>query len=136
MYSIYRVRRGYIDQSESTNYQSVQKTKLVRLLSSLSPLPSLHFLTHLPSCIGSVMALHLFLLPSLSTPTPQLHLLIGFESGLLTLLKFTPTPSFHLPSSSSSIYFPIEGKIVSESEGWELVWMEKSHRDASESLLF
>jgi len=23
---------------------------------------------------------------------------------------------------------------VSESEGWELVWMEKSHRDASKSL--
>lgn len=79
------------------------------------------------------MALHLFHLPSPSTPSPQLHLLIGFESGLLTLLKFTPTSSFHLPpaSSPSSTYFPIEGKMVSESEGWELVWMEKPHKDAS-----
>lgn len=83
--------------------------------------------------------------------TAALHLLIAYESGQLALFRFTPTRSFDLvpvsppiPSSSSSTafarqrhphYLPREGVRVDESEGWELVWVEKGHRDASECFL-
>ncbi|GAA5906282.1 WD40 repeat domain-containing protein [Sporobolomyces salmoneus] len=138
---------------------------------------------------GSVMAVHLLYLPTScfvspssplnagddlsSSPTAHdsissnssrrkitLHLLIGYESGQLALLEFTPTSSFHVPSSSSSsssssrpssstsntspstteeaetegIAFPKEGKMIEENEGWGLVWVEKCHRDAVMSI--
>jgi len=84
-------------------------------------------------------------------PTAALHLLIAYESGQLALFRFTPTRSFDLvlgsPPSPSSFtttafaqsrhlhYLPREGVRVDESEGWELVWVEKGHRDASECTL-
>lgn len=77
-------------------------------------------------------------------PTPFLHLLIAYESGQLALFRFTPTRTFDLvpaPSSSSAspapaqphppLHLPRQGVRVEESEGWELVWVEKGHRDAS-----
>lgn len=74
----------------------------------------------------------------------SLHLLIAYESGQLALFRFAPTRSFDLvptsPSSPSSrptahprlpLHLPRHGIKVEESEGWELVWVEKGHRDAS-----
>ncbi|GAA5936391.1 hypothetical protein JCM1841_002926 [Sporobolomyces salmonicolor] len=112
---------------------------------------------------GTVMALHLFLHDSSpshfrssqpassletssSTPStlrssainPQLHLLIGYESGQLALFRFTPTANFTRPpveaDNAASFDMPLKGKKVDESEGWELVWHEKGHRDAVMSL--
>ncbi|GAA6010871.1 hypothetical protein JCM10207_003968 [Rhodosporidiobolus poonsookiae] len=118
---------------------------------------------------GSVMAVHLFHLPSPSSASPnsasppsssssatapspplQLHLLIAFESGALTLFRFTPTKSFSRasPTSSSSStsggvpdsissegeWMPLPGRLIEEGEGWEVVWSEKGHRDAVMSL--
>ncbi|GJN93633.1 hypothetical protein Rhopal_006690-T1 [Rhodotorula paludigena] len=103
---------------------------------------------------GTVMAVHLFHLPastasvspsspsvsSTSTPEPvtpaSLHLLIAYESGQLALFRFTPTRSFeHTPSrNGDAAWMPREGTMVEESEGWELVWVEKGHRDAVMSL--
>ncbi|GAA5895766.1 hypothetical protein JCM8208_005082 [Rhodotorula glutinis] len=80
-------------------------------------------------------------------PTSFLHLLIAYESGQLALFRFTPTRTFDLvpaPSSSSAspapaqphppLHLPRQGVRVEESEGWELVWVEKGHRDAIMSL--
>ncbi|GAA5954947.1 hypothetical protein JCM21900_005943 [Sporobolomyces salmonicolor] len=112
---------------------------------------------------GTVMALHLFLhdsspshfrssqpASSLETPSstpstlrscagnPQLHLLIGYESGQLALFRFTPTANFTRSPveavNAASFDMPLKGKKVDESEGWELVWHEKGHRDAVMSL--
>ncbi|GAA5843240.1 hypothetical protein JCM9279_002033 [Rhodotorula babjevae] len=83
-----------------------------------------------------------------ASPVPTLHLLIAYESGQLALFRFAPTRSFDLvpttsPSSSSStssarphlpLHLPRPGVRVEESEGWELVWVEKGHRDAIMSL--
>lgn len=99
---------------------------------------------------GTVMAVHLFHLPastasvspsspsvsSTSTPEPvtpaSLHLLIAYESGQLALFRFTPIRSFERTSSKNgdAAWVPREGTMVEESEGWELVWVEKGHRDA------
>ncbi|BGP50896.1 Astra associated protein 1 Asa1 [Rhodotorula kratochvilovae] len=76
-------------------------------------------------------------------PPPALHLLIAYESGQLALFRFAPTRGFSLapsyPASSSSptappLYLPRPGVHISASEGWELVWVEKGHRDAVMSL--
>ncbi|GAA5915880.1 hypothetical protein JCM5296_002521 [Sporobolomyces johnsonii] len=112
---------------------------------------------------GTVMALHLFLHDSSpshfrssqppssletspstpsslrnSTSNPQLHLLIGYESGELALFRFTPTANFTKTTvdadNAASFDMPVEGKRVEESEGWELAWNEKGHRDAVMSL--
>ncbi|GAA5928384.1 hypothetical protein JCM3775_000593 [Rhodotorula graminis] len=77
-------------------------------------------------------------------PPPSLHILIAYESGQLALFRFAPTRTFDLvptPSTSpaparsrSPLYLPRQGVRVEESEGWELVWVEKGHRDAIMSL--
>ncbi|GAA5862385.1 hypothetical protein JCM3774_002499 [Rhodotorula dairenensis] len=102
---------------------------------------------------GSVMAVHLFYpspaAPVSASPTnnttsggsgtpdnPELHLLIGYESGHLALFRFEPGPSFEavpIPKAAS-FHRPQPGKMVEENEGWELVWVEKGHRDAVMSL--
>ncbi|GAA5958552.1 hypothetical protein JCM8115_002503 [Rhodotorula mucilaginosa] len=103
---------------------------------------------------GSVMAVHLFYPPRAgSSPTnptsatantastdsaaaPDLHILIGYESGHLALFRFHPNPSFELVTTADSQTYhrPRSGKMVEENEGWELVWAEKGHRDAVMSL--
>ncbi|GAA5946135.1 hypothetical protein JCM3765_000130 [Sporobolomyces pararoseus] len=101
--------------------------------------------------------------PSASFPASPvrkktLHVLIGYESGQLALLEFAPTSNFSpAPSSTSSaaasratasdnsahlngeppeieLAFPIQGKMIEENEGWNLVWVEKCHRDAIMSI--
>jgi hypothetical protein len=87
--------------------------------------------------------------PSL-TRKKTLHLLIGYESGQVALLEFTPTRNFttsatdaaeiatpEAPPSETSderqtedVSFPISGRMIEENEGWSLVWIEKCHRDA------
>ncbi|GAA5936271.1 WD40 repeat domain-containing protein [Sporobolomyces koalae] len=99
---------------------------------------------------GSVMAVHLLWLPSSASTSSDtaafsttveespdvvthysLHLLIGYESGQLVLLEFTPTSSFASSASlTHDIFTPLEGRMVEENEGWNLVWVEKCHRDA------
>lgn len=73
-------------------------------------------------------------------PAPQLHLLIGYESGHLALFRFSPTASFEQLDGDSErvqgVWAPKEGKMVEENEGWELVWSEKGHRDAGASASF
>ncbi|GAA5985103.1 hypothetical protein JCM10908_002524 [Rhodotorula pacifica] len=68
----------------------------------------------------------------------DLHLLIGYESGHLALFRFVPTSSSSFEvvreSGAAMYYRPREGKMVEENEGWELVWVEKGHRDAVMSL--
>ena len=81
-----------------------------------------------------------------------LHILVGYESGQLALLEFRPTSNFYVPRPASAtarnpqgspivrdgdqlenmteIAFPKPGKMIDENEGWDLVWVEKSHRDA------
>lgn len=81
-----------------------------------------------------------------------LHILVGYESGQLALLEFRPTSNFSVPRPTSAtardaqvspivsdgdrleniteIAFPKPGKMIDENEGWDLVWVEKSHRDA------
>lgn len=109
----------------------------------------------LSKSLGSVMAVHL-ISPSRAAPAststtdetrtggsaisrppdPQLHLLIGYESGHLALFRFEPGPSFEpvfAPGQSRTHHRPRAGKMVEESEGWELVWVEKGHRDAGQS---
>ncbi|GAA6058011.1 hypothetical protein JCM3770_006645 [Rhodotorula araucariae] len=101
---------------------------------------------------GSVMALHLFSLahaigaPSQPAGPPALpralHLLIAYESGQLALFRFAPTRSFvsapvntrSLSLTGAPLHVPREGTHIDESEGWELVWVEKGHRDAIMSL--
>lgn len=72
--------------------------------------------------------------PPPSAPSLHLHLLIGYESGHLALFRFSPTASFARLATRSEpeteVWAPKEGKMVEESEGWELVWSEKGHRDA------
>ncbi|GAA5982884.1 hypothetical protein JCM5350_001540 [Sporobolomyces pararoseus] len=95
---------------------------------------------------------------SASLRKKTLHILIGYESGQLALLEFVPTSNFtSAPSSASSttaslapasessvdsidgvveakIAFPLQGKMIEENEGWNLVWVEKCHRDAIMSI--
>ena len=98
------------------------------------------------------MAVHLFYPPraesSTTNPTPataktastdsaadpDLHILIGYESGHLALFRFHPNPSFEpvTTANSQTYHRPRLGKVVEENEGWELVWAEKGHRDAGQ----
>lgn len=71
---------------------------------------------------------------SASEGAPLLHALIGYESGQLALFCFSPTAAFEIaePSDHLGTYHrPREKKVVDENEGWDLVWAEKGHRDAS-----
>ncbi|GAA5991037.1 hypothetical protein JCM11641_006598 [Rhodosporidiobolus odoratus] len=90
---------------------------------------------------GSVMAVHLFSLLNSTSPASspdaakgdsRLHLLIAYESGQLALFRFTPTVRFESKAAGSGIGFemPMKGRMVDEGEGWEMVWVEKGHRDA------
>ncbi|GAA5910232.1 hypothetical protein JCM6882_001781 [Rhodosporidiobolus microsporus] len=104
---------------------------------------------------GSVMAVHLFQLPSFSSPSPNgaststssstspspsapsqaLHLLIAYESGHLVLFRFTSPSALKFTRSESGLFDePVQGRMVEEGEGWEVVWKEKGHRDAVMSL--
>lgn len=70
-----------------------------------------------------------------SVADPDLHILIGYESGHLALFRFHPNPSFEpvTTANSKTHHRPRLGKMVEENEGWELVWAEKGHRDAGQS---
>ncbi|GAA6005080.1 hypothetical protein JCM11491_002573 [Sporobolomyces phaffii] len=117
------------------------------------------------------MALQLLYLPSITpaaardekensvlggTPAHRrrsLHLVIGYESGQVALLEFTPTRNFVTPrrpaptsatpdgaeieaddGSDDDVSFPAPGRMIEENEGWSLVWVEKCHRDAVMSI--
>ncbi|BGP19252.1 Astra associated protein 1 Asa1 [Rhodosporidiobolus nylandii] len=90
---------------------------------------------------GSVMALRLFHLapPSSSSsssaaagPKEQLHLLVAYESGQLALFRFVATSRFER-DVETAVDRPVKGRLPDEGEGWELVWVEKGHRDATEA---
>lgn len=68
------------------------------------------------------MAVTLFLSPS---PTSELCILAGYEDGRVALFRFTGT-------KAAAFEPPRPGTKQDESEGWELVWDEKGHREACE----
>ncbi|GAA6033187.1 hypothetical protein JCM8097_002986 [Rhodosporidiobolus ruineniae] len=97
---------------------------------------------------GSVMALKLFSLPSSPSAVSvspssaaeaktHLHLLAAYESGAVSLFRFSPTRNFEGGPGrvgEGERARPVSGKMVEEGEGWEVVWTEKGHRDAVMSL--